>query len=202
MEIIQARSGTSFNLKKGDRLKIIDVEGQQVADFWAYNRDNEQEFLSVAVTIDCNRKMVPLTGDLLYSNHYTPLFRIVADTVGTHDLIHPCCRQEMYDLFYNSGGKSHPSCLQNFNEQLGNMDMTVLNEIHPFNIFMNTKINEDGSVNIKKPISRPGDYVILETLAENITVLLAACSVDQGNCNGGKCSSIGLEISKPGNSEQ
>ena len=194
MEIIKPQTGQIFNIKKEEVIKIIDIEGEQVADFWAFNSDNENEFLSPGVTIDCNNKLLISKGDMLYTNLYNPLFQITEDTTGIHDLIHPCCRQEMYDYFYNCKGEAHPSCLQNLNAGLQQFGKATLREIHPFNIFMNTKIQENGEITVQNPISRSGDYIVLKTLVKNVTVLIASCSVDSGNCNGGQCSSIGVEI--------
>ena len=38
-------------------------------------------------------------GDIIYSNKYKPMFKVIYDDVGEHDLIHPCCRKEMFDFF-------------------------------------------------------------------------------------------------------
>ncbi len=46
LQIIQPRSGTAFILKKNQRLKIVDVEGEQVSDFICYNLHDKQEYLS------------------------------------------------------------------------------------------------------------------------------------------------------------
>jgi hypothetical protein len=194
MNIIKPQTGQVFTIKKGESIKIIDIEGEQVADFWAFNSDNENEFLSAGVSIDCNSKLLISTGDKLYSNLYNPLFQIVEDTTGIHALIYPCCRQEMYDYSYGSKGKRHPSCLQNMNDGLQSVGKKVLKEIHPFNIFMNTKIQDNGKITVQKPITKAGDYIILQSLLEDLTILITSCSVDSGNCNGGNCSSIGVEI--------
>ncbi|MDN5204690.1 urea carboxylase-associated family protein [Fulvivirgaceae bacterium BMA10] len=192
MEIIKPQTGRILNIAKGQLLKIIDLEGKQVADFWAFDSDNHSEFLSAGVTIDCNNKLLISTGDILYSNLYRPLFEITEDTTGLHDLIHPCCRKEMFEHFYSSG--NHPSCLDNLNQELTAIGKSIETEINPFNIFMNTRILKNGKVTVEKPVTKPGDYIVLKPLIEHITVLIAACSVDSGNCNGGHCSSIGFEI--------
>ncbi|RYY14077.1 MAG: DUF1989 domain-containing protein, partial [Chitinophagaceae bacterium] len=37
MNIIQPRTGTGFILRKGQSLKIVDIEGEQVADLMCFN---------------------------------------------------------------------------------------------------------------------------------------------------------------------
>ena len=68
-------------------------------------------------------------GDYVYSNLYNPMFRVLYDDVGRHDLIHPCCRKEMYDFFYGNGA-GHPNCLDNINSALG----TDMPAVQPLNI--------------------------------------------------------------------
>lgn len=92
-------SGVSVQVAKGQTVTVIDMEGGQVADFFAEVSGNADEFLSPGVTIDCNASLRLKAGDIIYSNLYRPLFTVVADDVGVHDLLHPCCRPEMYELF-------------------------------------------------------------------------------------------------------
>lgn len=61
---------------------MIDVEGGQVADFFAENLKNPDEFLSPGVTIDCNESLRLKVGDIIYSNLYRPMFCILYDDVG------------------------------------------------------------------------------------------------------------------------
>lgn len=193
MEIIKPQSCISFNISKGRLLKIIDISGGQVADLFAINSEDNTEFISTSVTIDCNRKLFMSSGDILYSNIYRPLFEIIVDTVGIHDLLHPCCRKEMYETFYK-GRKDHPNCLDNINRELTKISQSQLTEIRPVNVFMYTQIANDGSIIIKKPATKPGDFIVLKPLINEATIFLASCSVDSGECNGGQCSAIGYEV--------
>ena len=45
-QTIQPRSGTAFTINKGERLKVIDPEGEQVADLYAFNAKDKNEFMS------------------------------------------------------------------------------------------------------------------------------------------------------------
>lgn len=49
--LIPACSGASLNLAKGQTIAVIDVEGGQVADFFAERTEAPREFLSSAVTM-------------------------------------------------------------------------------------------------------------------------------------------------------
>lgn len=96
---IKACSGKKIEVKKNQLITIIDIEGSQVVDFFAEVCKNPDEFLSTGVTIDCNESLKLKIGDIIYTNLYQPMFEILADDVKEHDLLHPCCRPEMYDFF-------------------------------------------------------------------------------------------------------
>ncbi len=186
--IIEARSGQLIEVKKNAKITVIDIDGTQVVDFFAESKQNSLEFLSTGVTIDCNESLKLKVGDTIFTNLYNPMFKLLSDDVGEHDLLHPCCRPEMYEFFYHNG-EGHPNCLENINGCL-NKQYPI---IHPINLFMYTKINSDGSISVEQPMSKPGDKVVLQAEMD-VRLGIAACSVSESKCNGGKCSSIKIII--------
>ena len=185
---IPACSGKRIEVKQGQKITVIDVEGGQVVDFFAEVTEDHTEFLSPGVTIDCNESLRLRIGDTIYTNKYHPMLKVIADDVGEHDLLHPCCRTEMYDFFYHNGER-HPNCLDNINGALGEERPSIT----PINLFMNTKINADGSISVEKPLSKAGDKIVLQAMMD-ITLGVAACSVSESKCNNGKCTAIEINI--------
>ncbi len=185
---IDACSAAAIEVMKNQLITIIDMEGRQVVDFFAESVQNTEEFLSTGVTIDCNESLKLRAGDMIYSNLYQPMFQIVADDVGEHDLIHPCCRPEMYEFFYHNGS-GHPNCLDNINGSLKKHRSII----HPVNFFMYTKIHTDGTITVETPVSKAGDRVILKAQMD-VRLGVAACSVSESSCNGGKCSPVKIVI--------
>lgn len=182
--LINACSGKSIDMMEGQNITIVDVEGGQVADFFAECAGKPNEFLSSAVTIDCNESLRLNIGDYIYSNLYHPMFKIVYDEVGEHDLLFPCCRPEMYDFFYQNG-KGHPNCYDNINQVLGEHRPII----QPINLFMYTRVDENGKITINPPLSKAGSKIILQAMM-NVRIGIAACSVSESECNDRKCSSI------------
>ena len=74
-----------------------------------------------------------------------------------------------------------PNCLNNINGALGEHRPIIT----PINLFMNTKINTDGSISVEKPISKA---------LMDIKLGIASCSVSESDCNSGKCSPIKIII--------
>ena len=186
--IIPARTGRKIDVKQGQTITVVDIEGGQVVDFFAEVAGNENEFLSTGVTIDCNESLGLHVGDTIYTNLYHPMMKVIADDVGEHDLLHPCCRPEMYDFFYHNG-KGHPNCFDNINGVLGEKRAIIT----PVNLFMHTKINPDGSISVETPLSKAGDQIVLMAMMD-LTLGVAACSVSESKCNSGKCSPIKIVI--------
>ena len=58
---------------------------------------------------------------------------------------------------------------------------------------MYTKINSDGSISVETPLSKPGNKVVLKAEMD-ARLGIAACSVSESECNGGKCSPIRVII--------
>lgn len=186
--MIPACSGLKIDVKQGQNITVIDIEGGQVVDFFAEVHGNTAEFLSTGVTIDCNESLKLNMGDVIYTNLYRPMMKILSDDVGEHDLLHPCCRPEMYEFFYHNG-KGHPNCFDNINTALEEHRFIIT----PVNLFMRTKINTDGTISVEKPLSKAGDKIVLESLMD-IRLGIAACSVSESSCNSGKCSPIKVII--------
>ena len=187
-QLIAAQTGACFDMKTGQTITVTDVEGGQVADFFAQSAIDQNEYFSAAVTIDCHESLALHVGDELLTNLYRPMFELIHDDVGAHDLLFPCCRPQMYDYFYGNG-KGHPNCFDNINRTLGS-NRTL---IQPLNLFMRTKVEAGGRIVILPPLSRPGDSTTLRALMD-ARVAIAACSVSEGECNDHECTAIRVRI--------
>jgi uncharacterized protein YcgI (DUF1989 family) len=63
----------------------------------------------------------------------------------------------------------------------------------PFNVFMNTEIDEAGRMVIHTPRSQAGDH--LELRAEmDLIVAVSACAADVNACNGDELTRIALSV--------
>lgn len=58
---------------------------------------------------------------------------------------------------------------------------------------MQTKIDPDGRISVEEPLSKPGESIRLRAMMNTI-VTLAACSVSESQCNGGRCTPIKVII--------
>jgi uncharacterized protein YcgI (DUF1989 family) len=193
---IPAQTGTAFALARGQLVKVIDVEGSQVADLVAFRAQDRSEYLSTAATIDANGSIAVGIGDCLYTNLYEKMLLVREDTVGRHDLLHPACSTGMYRSQYGVR-RYHPNCRDNLLEALARVFPAPGRLPVPFNIFMNASIDADGKVAVEAPLSKKGDFVTLEALMD-LVVALSACSVDLSPCNGYACTPVRVEVCEDG----
>src|SRR5450755_4724714 len=103
--------GTAFPITRGQYLEIVDVEGQQVADFVAFAAQDRREWASTSHTRSATLRLSLEIGDILESNWRRPMFRIARDDVGSHDVITQMCDDRRYRLDY--GIEGHRSCRTN-----------------------------------------------------------------------------------------
>lgn len=177
---IAPRSGVAFLLRAGQRLRVIDPRGEQVADLIAFNRSDTQEYLSSGRTLDYASRLFLTTDDLLYSNRSRPMFRIGEDRVRRHDFLLTPCSADTFRLIY---GHEHPhrGCHGNLAEALAPYGIAHDQIPVTFNVFMNVDVNgETGELAVRPPRSQAGDYV--DFVAQmDLIVGLTACSAEQSN---------------------
>lgn len=180
IQVIAPRSGVAFTLNRGDRLKIIDPQGQQVADLVAFNREDTRESISSGRSIDYASKVLFGIGDPLYSNRSNVLLKIVEDTVGRHDFLLSPCSAEMFRIIYGDD-TPHRGCFGNLAAALATHGIDPDAIPTAFNVFMNVRVDgESGVISVKAPLSRAGDFTVFEATMD-LVIGLTACSAGQSN---------------------
>ena len=190
IQTLAPQSGTAFELNQGDVLRVIDREGEQVADLTAFNWHDIDEWLSSGRTIDYANTIYVTTNHVLYSNRSRPMFAIIADDVGRHDFLLTPCSRETFEIIYNNF-EPHPSCFENLSTNLRRYGITPDRIPTTFNIFMNVEVGDDGGLSILPPRSRPGQSISLRAEMDLI-VGLTACSAEMSNNY--KLKSIAYEV--------
>lgn len=180
LNIIPPRSGVSFLLKKGQRLKVVDIKGEQVADFLCYNLHDKAEYLSSGRTIDYAETIFLTTGHPFYSNRSNIMFELVEDTVGRHDFLLTPCSADTFRIIYGHE-QPHCGCFGNLANALEEYGIKPDDIPISFNIFMHVTVDGDsGKVSVLPPKSKAGDYLVLEAKMDLI-VGLTACSAEMSN---------------------
>ena len=188
---LEPQTGTAFELRAGQLLRVIDLEGEQVADLIAFSREDKAEWLSSGRSIDYANRIYLTKGDPLYSNRSRPMFTIVEDEVGRHDFLLTPCSPETFKIIYKNAA-AHPSCFGNLASHLEAFGIAPDSIPTTFNIFMNVEIDASGALKILPPRSKAGDSIVLRAEMDLI-VGLTACSAEMSNNY--RFKPIGFEIS-------
>jgi uncharacterized protein YcgI (DUF1989 family) len=192
--LIPGGHGAAFAAQAGQLVEIIDLEGEQVADFVAFAERNRTEWLSTTHTRSALLRLTAVVGDRLESNWRHPMFEIIRDDVGRNDIITSMCDDRRYRLDY--GVEGHRSCRTNFAEALEPWGIAEWQIPDPFNFFQNAPILPDRTFGNDIPTGKPGDKLVLRTLMDSI-VSVSACPQDLNPCNGFHPSPLLVRILDP-----
>jgi uncharacterized protein YcgI (DUF1989 family) len=190
---ISAQSGARLRLNAGQELRIVDVEGCQVADLFAVCAADLSEHLSASTTRGPNHALFPPVGGVLLSTSYRPMLTFVRDdSPGFHDAQFAACSPEMYQALSFEG--YHPSCAENLLHAAAEIGWNPSTVPDPFNFFQRVSIDEDGRLSTLSAATAPGDSVTLRAECD-VHVIVTACSMDLANINGASCTGLRLEVS-------
>ena len=188
---IPAGHARAFEVKKSQSLTIIDLEGQQVGDFVAFNKDDHAEKLSPVHTRTSLLTLKIEVGDQLRTNLRNPMFEVLKDTVGCHDLLLAMCDERRYLIDY--GVEDHRNCLANFEEALEPFGISRNQIPDPVNIFQNTEIKPDRTLAQRACVSQAGDHIVFRALMDVIGAI-SACPMDLNPIGGQKLTDLMVRI--------
>lgn len=189
---IPARQGRAVRLARGARLKIINVHGSQVCDFWAFRDSGLHEFMSMEHVRAWLSKTIPRVGDELVTNRRRPILRFAVDTsIGVHDTLIAACDLPRYRTL--GVAHYHDNCSDNLRMALAAVGRRVSEVPAPFNVWMNNPVAPDGAIGWLPPRSAPGDYVVFEALMDCMAVM-SACPQDLVPVNGEGCTPMELQF--------
>jgi uncharacterized protein len=187
--VIPAGDFWMHEIKAGQTLRILDLEGNQAADTLFYAASDFRERYSAQDTIRENGGIYLTTGTKLYSNDLRILAEITADTCGRHDTLGGACSCEANTLRYGHGTRHMHSCRQSF--LLGLMswpgatgfDLNKRDIPANINFFMNVPVTPTGGLQFADGVSSPGKYV--EMVARmDVVCLISNCPQLNNPCNG------------------
>jgi uncharacterized protein YcgI (DUF1989 family) len=190
---LEPQTGTGFEIRRGQLLKIIDPVGEQVSDLTSFGSGDRAEWLSSGRTIDYSNTIYLTTGHVLYSNRSRPMWSIVEDTVGRHDFLLTPCSPETFEIIYDAKGH-HPSCFENLTKALTPFGIQPDSIPTTLNVFMNVEVSPSGELRILAPRSKAGDHLLLRAEMDMI-VGVTACSAELSN--NGRFKPIDIELYDP-----
>ena len=185
---IPAGTGHAVTLRAGQSLRIVNVEGGQVADFIAFNAGDMNEALSTVHTLVSIGRLFPTKGDALRTNRRRKMVEITRDDTGRHDLLIAACDPWRYEF----GVRGHRSCSDNFLDVLREWRIERHQLPHPVNFFQNMRYPE-GRVEFDRSLAKPGDVVELRALMD-LVAAVSACPMDLNPISNFQTHDLAIEI--------
>ncbi|MDY0263719.1 MAG: urea carboxylase-associated family protein [Sulfurospirillum cavolei] len=178
-------SGVPFYhvVKKGQTIRIVDLEGCQAVDTLFYNANDHEERYSASDTIREQGGIFITTGTKLLSNDDNVMLEVTADTCGNHDTLGGHCSAESNTVRFGHDKKYMHSCRDNYLLAIGELEMHPRDLTNNINFFMNVPVEEDGHLAIVDGISKGGDYVEMKAHMD-VLILISNCPQLNNPCNG------------------
>ena len=186
---VPAGGGGAVLAGAGELLAVVDVEGSQVADFVAIQRDDPRKAVSPHQTRSTLRRLTLRLGDRLVNQDREPVLEIVRDDVGVHDLLFCACSPALYRQRF--GLTDHRSCRVNLLEALAPYGVEEWRLPDPVNLFMKTPPRPDGEFEFHPAPSRPGDRIVFRCLVD-VVAAVSSCPMDLSPINGGRITPLRL----------
>ncbi|MEA3151744.1 MAG: uncharacterized protein QOD56_2683 [Gammaproteobacteria bacterium] len=172
-------------IRRGQRLRIVDVEGNQAADTLFFNAADVGDRYSAVDTIREQGNVYLSCGSKLLSTAGNVLVEIVADTVGRHDTLGGACASESNTVRYDLEKRTMHACRDSYLLALAEHDSLGLTKRdlgHNINFFMNVPVTPDGGLTFADGVSGPGEYVEMRA-AMDVIVLISNCPQLNNPCN-------------------
>ncbi|WP_349269814.1 aminomethyltransferase [Mycolicibacterium parafortuitum] len=183
---IDAATASSYQVREGQFIQVIDVAGRQCSDFLAFDAralgDGGEFGLDATTTRTIGGGAYPQPGlaGKFFDSRARPLVEVVRDSVGRHDTFALACTAKYYA---DMGYPGHVNCTDNFNAELSRFGVAPRQGWPALNLFYNTAFDAAHQLISDEPWSRPGDYVLFRA-STDLVCASSACPDDIDPANG------------------
>ena len=189
---VPAREGRGVRVAAGQRFRVVDVEGGQVADTFAFRADDVGEYHSAEHTRAYVSRLFPRPGEPFVTNRRRPILWLESDdSPGVHDMLCAACDPERYTGLGVEGW--HASCQENLRRAMAELGFDRVEVPQPINLFMNIPVRAGGELGWEPAPTRAGDSVTLRAETDCV-VVVSACPQDIVPINNGNPTPIAIEL--------
>ena len=173
-----------YEIRQGQTVRILDLEGNQAADTLFYNAHDYEDRYSAQDTIRGQGNIYLTTGTQLRSLKGHTLLTITADTCGRHDTLGGACAAESNMVRYSIEARHMHACRQSFVKAITTwgrgLDKRDIG--HNINFFMNVPVTPEGRLTFEDGVSAPGKYVEMQAEID-VLALISNCPQLNNPCN-------------------
>ncbi len=195
-ERVAPRAAWSAVVAAGDVLTIVDVGGNQSADFLVYDAADTDERYSAPDTIAWQGNAYLRTGSVLRSNRAGALMTVIGNELERQDTIGGACSKESNTLRYGHHTLYQHACRENFLAEAARHGLGIRDLVSNINWFMNVPVEADGSLGIVDGMSAPGRRVALRA-ERDVLVIVSNCPQMNNPCNDFSCTPLRMLVTRP-----
>jgi hypothetical protein len=207
--VVPKCSGKTVRVDEGQRLRVIEHEGKQVLDLTFLNAHNYKEQFAAEFSAVMN-SLQGLGGYYrlrkLYSKppYENVMVSVAEDKIGDggrggeragHFLLCHCSKRLVEHLGAPPGTRT---CSDNFADAFAEigLEQTDVYDESIFNVWMQSWLEEDGSVNFAPPLAETGDH--MDFLAEmDVVAVLSVCPDESSPCNDFVAKALRFQVLAP-----
>ncbi len=193
-DVVPAREYTAFTMRRGQVLRFVDVEGQQVPDLVCFNEHDLPEHLNMGNSMLLNKRRELRKGNVLYSVTSNPMMTIVGYSNAESYAYGPMCSEELNRIRYGVPGTR--ACRENFAMALAPWGFDRRQIPNAFVPFMRVEVDADGTMEIREPTSKPGDFYDLRAEMD-LLIGISNCPQERNPCNAFKPTAMGVIVYEP-----
>jgi uncharacterized protein YcgI (DUF1989 family) len=194
--VVPPREGRAVTVESGTAFRVVDVEGSQVADLFAFNAADVGEYHSAMHTRAIVSRLFPRVGESFWTNHRRPILHLERDdTPAVHDMLIAPCDAERYEGLGVEGW--HASCTENLVGAMRDLGHDRICVPASINLFMNIPVGDDEVLGWDPAPTSPGDSITLRAAMDCI-VVVSACPQDIVPINARNPTSIAIELLEEG----
>lgn len=178
-EIVPGGGHTSLVLKRGQSLRITDIEGGANVSLLMLNAHEKSERLNLPDTLKCQHTARLTAGHCLYSDMGRVLAAIVRDTCGWHDPIGGVSDAIEVEAQFGSGRYQelrngfHRNGQDNLLVEMGKWGLGMADLQMTLNLFSRVDVSEGGAFRFAPGNSKAGDLVELYAPMDTLVILTA-----------------------------
>lgn len=195
---IPAREGRGIRVPAGGRFRVIDLDGGQVGDLFAFCADDISEYLSAEHTRVWINRLFPRPGEYFVTNRRRPILYFEEDTSpGAHDMLCAACDPTRYQ---GLGVQAwHASCQENLRKAMAALGHDHLEVPQPINLFMDIPVEsrttrqEDATIRWEPARTKPGDYAGFRAELD-CYIVVSACPQDIVNISSSEPGPMVIEV--------
>lgn len=178
-ELLPGGGHTSFVLKRGQLLRLTDIDGGANVSLMLFNAHEKSERLNLPDSLKCQHTAKLTAGHCLYSDMGRVLAAIVTDTCGWSDSFGGVLNadevqgkygqgryQELRNGFFRNG-------VDNLLVEMGKWNLNLADLLMTLNLFSKVSVDAEGRLHYQPGNSCAGDLIELYAPMDTLVVLTA-----------------------------